>query len=105
LDSLNGTIKNKVKMNRQILKFTMKVNDSTSVEMTKGSEVLSVITHNNLPMICVLSPMEGETETRHFESFNTGVTIGSDMGIERKFIGTAQINNGAIEAHVFERIN
>lgn len=56
-------------------------------------------------MICVLCPLEGEKETRYFETFNTGVVIGGDMGIDREFIGTAELNTGTLEVHVFERVN
>ena len=92
-------------MNKQILKFPLKVNDRTIVEMTEGSEILSVISYNNQPMVCALCPMEGVKENRYFEVYNTGISIGTDMGINRKFIGTAQLNNSAIEAHVFERLD
>jgi len=42
---------------------------------------------------------------RYFEVFGTGHEITNDMGIERKFIGTAFMHGGSLVWHVFERLD
>ena len=44
-------------------------------------------------------------ETRTFEIFGTGYDIPVDMGVDRKYIGTALLYGGTLIFHVYERIN
>lgn len=48
---------------------------------------------------------DSQEEKRIFEIFGTGHTIYCDMGVDRRYIGTFQIENGQFIGHVFERIN
>jgi hypothetical protein len=75
--------------------------------MPKGAEILTVQTDekNNHPTIWALVDPEQENEQRFFELFGTGHEIHSDMGVERKYIGTYQYQKGAFVGHIFERIN
>jgi hypothetical protein len=78
-----------------------------SIYMPKGAEILTVQTDekNNHPTIWALVDPEQENEERFFELFGTGHEIHSDMGVERKYIGTYQYQKGAFVGHIFERIN
>ena len=73
--------------------------------MPKGAEILTVQTQNDTPCIWALVDPDSETETRHFEVYGTGHDIHCDMGIERKYINTFQIQYGLLVFHLFERIN
>jgi hypothetical protein len=76
--------------------------------MPKGAEILTIQTDekNNHPTIwAMVDPNETEQEERNFELFGTGHEIPFDMGIERKYIGTYQYQNGEFVGHIFERIN
>ena len=48
---------------------------------------------------------EVEMEIRYFELFGTGHEIPSDMGVDRKYVGTYQYQRGEFVGHIFERIN
>ena len=78
-----------------------------SIHMPKGAEILTVQTDekNNHPTIWALVDPEQEKEVRFFELFGTGHEIHSDMGVERKYIGTYQYQKGVFVGHIFERIN
>jgi hypothetical protein len=43
-----------------------------------------------------------ETEERVFEVYPMGTVVHEDMGVERKYINTVQLNGGALIFHVFE---
>jgi hypothetical protein len=75
--------------------------------MPKGAEILTVQRDekNNHPTIWALVDPEQEKEERFFELFGTGHEIPYDMGVERKYIGTYQYQNGEFVGHIFERIN
>ncbi len=81
--------------------------ENFSIYMPKGAEILTVQTDekNNHPTIWALVDPEQENEERFFELFGTGHEIHSDMGVERKYIGTYQYQKGVFVGHIFERIN
>ena len=92
-------------MNKRIWKFNLTMADRQIIGMPKGSEILSLQTQFNEPCIWVLITDGDDMEDRTFEIFPTGNTIYFDMGIERKSIGTFQVDNGNYIFHVFERLN
>jgi len=93
-------------MNKQIVEHVLTVDTKVNLTLPKGAEVLSVMVHLNKPVLNVLVDVDQDyKETRIFEVFKTGHVVGYDMGVERKYIGTVQINNGDYVAHVFERNN
>ena len=51
--------------------------------------------------VCPTAPLEART----FEVFGTGHDMPIDMGIERRYIGTAIINGGSYIFHVYERLD
>ncbi len=68
-------------------------------------DILCVQEQGDIPYIWALVYPKKELEIRFFELFGTGQIIPNDMGIERKYIGTYQLDNGAFIGHLFERIN
>lgn len=90
-------------MKKQVWKFLIK--GSHSIKLPIGSEILTVQNQNEDAFIWVLVDPNKETEERFFEVYGTGHSINYDMGVERKYIGTFQIGNGALVFHLFERIS
>ena len=91
-------------MKKQVWKFEIDGSRPTFM-MPIGSEILSVQTQNEKPCIWALVNSGNHKEERFFEVYGTGHEIHYDMGIERKYIGTFQIDNGDLIFHLFERIN
>lgn len=91
-------------MKQQIWKFPVEP-QKAKFEMPKGAEILTVQTQNETPCIWALVNPENEKETRYFEIFGTGHNVPVDMGIERKYINTFQLEGGRLVFHLFERLN
>jgi hypothetical protein len=85
-------------------KFAIDHYDFT-LEMPKDAEILTVQTQNEKPCIWALVNPENDKELRYFEVYGTGHGIHYDMGIERKYINTFQLDDGSLVFHLFERIN
>lgn len=91
-------------MKKEIWKYAITPNQKHLI-LPLDAEILAVQTQNNEPFIwCLVDPNE-ELESRYFEIYGTGHQIHYDMGTERKYIGTFQLNNGDLVFHLFERIN
>lgn len=91
-------------MTKTIWKFEIQP-QQTSVEMPKGAEILTIQMQYGNPCIWALVDPLNDKEIRSIEVFGTGHSIYYDMGIERKYIGTFQLADGALVFHLFERIN
>jgi hypothetical protein len=97
-------------MNRTIWKYSTieyGFDKNFTIIMPKGAEILTIQRDekNNHPTIwAMVDPNEKEQEERDFELFGTGHEISFDMGIERKYIGTYQYQNGEFVGHIFEKI-
>lgn len=76
----------------------------TKFNMPKGAEILTVQNQNGIPCIWALVNPENEEEERYFEVFGTGHDVPVDIGIERKYINTFQLEGGSLVFHLFERI-
>jgi hypothetical protein len=89
-----------------IWKFEAPFDDKFLLQIPKGSEILSVQQDQKtmIPCIWVLVYPENEKEERFFELFKTGHPIHNDIGINRKFVGTFQIESGSLVFHLFERL-
>jgi hypothetical protein len=92
-------------MKKQIFKYTLKTADSQVVILPKGSEILTIQTQFNEPQLWALVNPKEVKEERYIEIFGTGHEINFDMGTERKYISTYQLDGGNYVFHVFERIN
>jgi len=91
-------------MTKTIWKFELEITDKQFIRMPKGAELLSVQTQSESPCLWAFVNPNGATEERCFEVFGTGHPIHCDIGIDRKYIGTFQIRDGALVFHVFERV-
>lgn len=93
-------------MKKTIWKYKVSVEaDRFSIQMPKDSEILCMQEQFGSPCMWVLADPDQEIEERFFETFGTGRIIHYDMGVDRKYIDTYQLNNGGLVFHVFERIN
>ena len=90
-------------MKKQIWKFPI-ISDKGYIDMPQGAEILTVQAQNNIPCIWALVHPENENQPRYFEFYGTGFDIHCDMGIERRYIDTFQLDSGALVFHLFERI-
>lgn len=91
-------------MVRQVWKFEIDPKKFI-VEMPKDAEVLTIQTQNEKPYVWALVNPDAHTELRQFEVYGTGHNIHYDMGAERKYINTFQLQGGSLVFHLFERIN
>lgn len=90
-------------MKKQIWKFPLTIVDKQEIKMPIGSEILCVQTQNETPYLWALVNPESENENRMFEIFGTGGVVYYDMGVNRKYIGTGQMQGGGFVYHLFER--
>ena len=91
-------------MNKTIFKYPIVIPDKVMFKMPKGAEVLTVQCQDDIPTIWALvNAKELQMEERYFEVFGTGHDVPCDMGIERKYINTFQMENGMV-FHLFERL-
>ena len=85
-----------------IWKFQLKVTDLQEVEMPKGAQVMSVQEQNGALCLWAAVDSEQPKENRVIEIIGTGNPIPTTT-TDRHFIGTAQMQKGALVWHVFER--
>lgn len=99
-------------MNKSIWKFKLEPSEldfdnKITITMPYGANILTAAGQGD--DICLWAEvdnrMSAPTTGRTFEVFGTGHTIPYDMGIERKYLGTAMIYGGKLVFHVYERIN
>ena len=92
-------------MNQTIWKFILPIDGKSVVSMPTNSEILTVQMQGaDICIWALVYPEHGKVE-RTFEVFGTGHPIHSDMGIERKYIGTIQMYGGDLVYHIFERLD
>ena len=96
-------------MTKQIWKFELSKEDKQTIEMPQGALILSCQEQRGGKwcMWALVIP-EAEKEKRTFETFGTGHPIPYDMGVEREFISTIQVQGADLAMyvfHIFERIN
>ena len=85
-------------MKKQIWKFLIEPN-ITALGMPKDAEILTVQNQYGKPCLWALVDPENEIEKRYFEVIGTGHDIHYDMGIDRKYINTFQLDGGALVFH------
>lgn len=92
---------------KTIWKYETPFEHKFSISMPLNAEILCVQVDKktHTPCIWAMVYTEYEKEERCFELFGTGHEIHCDMGIDRKYIGTYQYQNGEFVGHIFERIN
>lgn len=86
-----------------IWKYVFEWKQINIFEIPGGGRVLSVGVQGTKIVMWVMVRPDQLTQTRRFEIIGTGNPIEVDNGIEREFIGTAQVDE--FVWHVFERIS
>jgi len=97
-------------MNKAIWKFELDIfkrdiNRKLVISMPKDTIILTAGEQGESIYIWAEVDPNASTELRTFEVFGTGSDMYCDMGIGRKYIGTAILRNGRLVFHVYERIN
>jgi len=92
-------------MSKKIFKYQIMTTDYQEIAMPGKAEILTVQTQNEAPCIWALVNPDLEPERRHIEVFGTGHDVPCDEHITRIYIGTYQLNGGALIFHVFERLH
>lgn len=93
-------------MSNRIFKYPIPITDKFCMQLPSLATVLCVQTDLKTDTACIWAIVcpENEPEERSFELFGTGQEVPTDMGVQRKYIGTFQCDNGAFVGHLFERI-
>jgi hypothetical protein len=73
--------------------------DLFSISLPRGSEILSLQVQRGIPNIWVLLDNGMESEKRTFCLYGTGHPVNH---IDGKYIGTFQVEYGALMFHLFE---
>lgn len=85
--------------NKTVYKYALGgFGDWTTVFMPEGAEVLCVQAQNDEPFIWALITVGAPVTAYHFRVAGTGHDLGSNVG---RYIGTFQLNGGALVFHVF----
>ena len=92
-------------MEKRIFKYTLKTEYKQIINLPKGAEILTLQTQFNEPQLWVLvDPNETDQEEKYIEIFGTGNLVCYDMGVDRKYLATYQLDDGNFVFHVFERL-
>ncbi len=85
----------------KVFKYEVAVSDYPELEMRIGAYILSFqVQHDCLCIWAIVNPDEGD-ETRRFRLVGTGHEI-EESESQLKYIGTAQLLDGAVVFHLFE---
>jgi len=82
-----------------IWKFSLKVVDSQMVEMPRGATLLCVQVQWHVPCLWVQVDSEQPKEKREILTVGTGHLMPEKIG---SYLGSYQLENGALIFHVFE---
>lgn len=85
-----------------IWKFNLVITDMQEVVMPDGAELLSVANQRGVLCLWAMVDPLKEKRPRYIEIVGTGNPMPVDMGVDRKFIGTAVVD--PFVWHVFERL-
>lgn len=91
---------------KRIYKYELSPNSPQSIDLPEGAQILTAQgQHGRNVCLWALVDPERPKEKRYFEVFATGESVHEDMGVERRYIGTAQLEGGLLIFHVFERLS
>lgn len=88
-------------MKKSIWKFTFDIKSKVVIPMPKGAKILTAQLQEDKPCMWAVVDTENKKEDRYFEIFGTGHPFPVDIGINRVYINTIQIDN--LVFHIFER--
>lgn len=84
----------------RIWKWSLKVTDRQHLQLPAGAKVLTVQTQFGRPQLWALVDQRAEPEPRTFATYGTGNPMPD--GDPGAYVGTYQIDDGALVFHVFE---
>jgi hypothetical protein len=83
-----------------IHKYEVRIDDEFAIDMPKGARLLSVQTQGGIPFLWALVDTDAKQTLRTFALRGTGHPAG---GLDfEPFVGTFQLNNGALVFHLFD---
>jgi len=85
-----------------IFKYPIPIKDHSTLELPKDARILTVQIQRGTPQLWALVDSETEKETRYFRLSGTGHPLGEDYLRIINYIGTFQMENGALVFHLFE---
>jgi hypothetical protein len=83
----------------KIFKYPLAVSEYQSIQMPRGAQVLSLQVQGRGPQMWALVEENQPLTDRGFITVGTGHVVPSHAG---RFVGTYQIQGGALVFHVFE---
>ena len=86
----------------RIWKWTLQVTDLQAVQMPRGATVLSVQLQHGMPQVWALVDETAPQEPFTFAAYGTGNPMPEVVDFGR-FVGTYQLDDGALVFHVFEQ--
>lgn len=87
-------------MKQVIYKYKLDLAPIQSLELPKGSEILTLNVVNEDPYVWVLiNDINAEKEIINFQTIGTGHE--ANVNQESEYLGTYFLNNGSFVAHVF----
>jgi len=85
-----------------IFKYPIPIEDHFTLELPKDARILTVQIQRETAQLWALVDSETEKETRYFRLSGTGHPLGEDYLRITNYIGTFQMENGALVFHLFE---
>ena len=94
---------------RRIYKYELNSSDIRTgvfpVIMPHDAKYLHVDAQGDQIFIWAEVDTESSMLAHHFEVFGTGCEIHGDMGVDRAYVGSLLMQDGALVFHVYHRIN
>jgi hypothetical protein len=87
------------RMNQRIYKYPFSVAGEFDLQLPRGSSLLSVQVQAGTPCLWALVDADEPQASRHFRVFGTGHPVPKFSG---SFVGTFQLEGGALVFHLFE---
>jgi hypothetical protein len=84
---------------KSIFKYPLAVDDLQMLDIPEGAEPLTVQIQHDRPCLWALVDPEKPTERRAFRTYGTGHPVDTHPGA---YVGTYQLDGGALVFHVFD---
>lgn len=88
---------------KTIWKYELLTTDEQTMRIPKGAFVLCVQMQYDKPCLWALVDLDAERENRTFTTVGTGHQHDAKFWLGLQYIGTYQLYDGKIVAHVFEK--
>jgi hypothetical protein len=83
----------------RIFKYPAPISDALLIQMPKRAKVLTVQVQHGQPQLWALVDDDGSSVPRAFKWFGTGHSVERTAG---NYVGTVQLEGGALVFHLFE---